>query len=902
MLALEEKVRTVVLLRPELCSSSDEKGPDAEIIARFEESYLEVKARKQIYLTQVDAERFFHYLPPAERKGQVDAVTRGLSTVVVLQHLDGDAIEKTIALVEELSEAHGVGSIYCSQSRWETMRDLEFFFPSLDSLPPERTLALIKADGISRGKVDGRTLEEVVESEAAAAGLFVVARRKMALRDAEAEVVCEDLRGSPEHHGAMAVLMAEPGVVAMCLEGRGAIGKWLLLSGPTNAGTARDRAPTTLRAAWGTDGTSNALHASASAAAAERELRAFFPEGTLQVQRTLCIVKPEALHVLLQIRMDVEAAGFTVLKAKQLVLTEERAREFYRDSAERPHFAALVEAACAGPSCVMVLCRLEAVAVWQQLMGPEAVKDARQQRPGSLRARWGCEGQRNGLHGSASARSAAREVRFFFPELGADPVPEDDEVRDFLFRKSAGASMDLKSFDADSAEAAVDPTLQQLLSRGLLALCQVQPKGLAAVKWLSRWLLENSPNAAPAAGASPFAPPERTRRFVEYGVNEDGMAFAVEEPPPARRKQVIEVDVSDETEALRGADFSTPPHVVFVVGGPGSGKGTQCSRLKEDFNFVHLSTGDLMRDEIAAETYLGTEIYKHMQNGTLVPDTITLRLLKKTMLKHQDTNRFLIDGFPRTLEQAKRFEQEIAEVSFVLYFEASFETMRARIADRAVRAPGRMDDNPKTVERRLKLYEEQTLPVVRYYGPIGRLRQVSAEQGVEEVYAEAKGFFGCRFVYLLGPPGAPMSSIAERLERQYSYASIDFEALLRTYAASEEKDAAKVRQALARGRPVEASIACPLVLAEVYRDMALGVQSFVVSGFPQSLKQLEFLEYRVPCRSRPLLLELSRPDAEDLAASAPGGGAPELALRTAAFFAEEQQRLLAALPGLLRVR
>merc|ERR1719230_2173877 len=101
-----------------------------------------------------------------------------------------------------------------------------------------------------------------------------------------------------------------------------------------------------------------------------------------------------------------------------------------------------------------------------------------------------------------------------------------------------------------------------------------------------------------------------------------------------------------------------------------------------------------MKQEVAAKSYLGTEIFKHMQSGTVVPDQVTLQLLKKTMVKHQDTNRFLLDGFPRSVEQAKRFEQEIAEVAFVLYFEASDETMQERIAARTIAAPGRVDDNP----------------------------------------------------------------------------------------------------------------------------------------------------------------------------------------------------------------
>jgi adenylate kinase family enzyme len=194
-----------------------------------------------------------------------------------------------------------------------------------------------------------------------------------------------------------------------------------------------------------------------------------------------------------------------------------------------------------------------------------------------------------------------------------------------------------------------------------------------------------------------------------------------------------------------------------------------------------------MRQEVAAKTPLGAEIYGHMQQGSLVPDSVTLKLLKKTMVKHQDTNRFLLDGFPRSVEQAKRFEQEIAEFAFGVNFEVSADVMRKRIAGRAAKTPGRVDDNPETVEKRIKVFDEQTVPVVKYYSPIGKLRTVNgekvgedgakAEKDVEEVYAEVKRFFSCRILYLLAPPGAPTGAISERMEANYGYSSIDFMAL-----------------------------------------------------------------------------------------------------------------------------
>jgi adenylate kinase family enzyme/nucleoside diphosphate kinase len=646
------------------------------------------------------------------------------------------------------------------------------------------------------------------------------------------------------------------------------------------------------------------VHCSGSIQAADKELKLIFPENSLQLQRTLCIVKPSAMPSLLQIRMMIQEAGFTVLKEKQTVLTDDRACEFYREFKDQPSFGATIREACSGPCCIMVLCRLQAVSVLKQLMGPPRVDEAVAKRPRSIRAMYGTDGQRNAVHGSATAKAAAREVQYFFPELGGDPVPADGEVRDFLFRKSAKASMDLKSLpDAGSStDFAVDPTLQQLLSKGLMALCQVQPKGLAAVKWLSRWLDENNPNKPCAASSREpkFSPPERTTKFVEHGVNEEGMAFAVEMPAAKPVKPVVEVDVSEEPKIYRKGSRSAP-FVVFVLGGPGCGKGTQCAKLADEFRLVHLSTGELMRIEVEAKTHLGMEISKHMSDGSLVPDSVTVQLLKKVIRGDKESNRFLLDGFPRTLEQAMMFEQEVAEVSFCLFFDASHEAMKERIVARSQSSP-RPDDSPETVENRLKVYEEQSKPIANFYTPIGKMRKCNAERGIEEVYADAKRCFSSRFVYLLGPPASPVVPVAQQLEQKYGYSCVNVPALLQAYSESKEEDAPIVKRCLTTGKPVDPAVVCPLVLKEITKGLHRGASSFVLCDFPQTPKQAQFLEYRLPSVAKPLLLDFSRADAEDLSATMPiECNELEVETRIAKFFGAEMQDTLKALPGLERL-
>lgn len=869
-LALNEKVRTVALLLPELLLT----GKSEELIGKFEEKYLEVKARKQVYLNATDANAFFQFIPSAEKRAAVvESATRGLSEVVVIEHLDGEAIERTKALVEQMEMTE---LIFCSSSAWESARDLEFFFPHLDATPVQRTLALIKADALTKGQIDGKSITDVVEAAAAAAGLYVVGRKSLKPTADQAAVVDKD-------KDAVGVLTQDPGVTALCLEGPGAVGKWLLSCGPANSGVAKERAPSTIRALWGTDGTSNAVHGSPTMEAAEKEIKAFFPEGSLKLERTLCLVKPHAMPDLLAIKAEIGKAGFTVLAEKRTTLTEARAKEFFRDQATKSTFSTMVKEVCSGSCCILVLCRLEAVATLQQLMGPELVATAKETRPRSLRAVFGVDGPRNAVHGSDSAKSAVREVRFFFPQMGADPMPDDDEVRDFLFRKSAVSSMDLKalSVNHESSDYSVDPTMQQLLSQGLMALCQVQPKGLEAVKWLSTWLSDHDPNK-PSVAAEKFTPPERTKRVVEFGVNPEGMPFSVEAPAQPQQKRIVEVDVTGETENNTVVNNTTAPYVVFVVGAPGSDAAAHCAKLAEEYNFIHLSLPDLMKKEVEACTYLGTEIDKANHQGKPVPTEILLPVIKKQLQTHKDTNRFLLEGFPITLDQAKRFEQEVATVSFVLHLSLSAA--------------------PEGQEQATEAFAQQSMPVIDYYKPIGKVRPVDAGQAADAVYAEVKKYFNCRFLYLMGPPGAPVSKVAGRLTEKYGYSSIDLAALLKTYSESSEVDAAKVKQALAKGKPVDASIACPLVLSEIYRDMALGITNFVICGFPQTLLQSTFVEHRIPSVSKPILLDFMRADAADLAAMVPDGtDAQEVELKMSAFFGKETQEMLKALPNLTKI-
>lgn len=192
--------------------------------------------------------------------------------------------------------------------------------------------------------------------------------------------------------------------------------------------------------------------------------------------------------------------------------------------------------------------------------------------------------------------------------------------------------------------------------------------------------------------------------YVDHMIEKVSQEDEKEQELDQRHKEVDEA-IEQQKEEI---DSKEKPRVVFVLGGPGCGKGTQCSKLVETFGFVHLSAGDLLRDERATEgSEHGELIEKHMVDGTIVPVSITCALLKKAMEKAGwEEKRYLIDGFPRNKDNQAGWSEAmdgITEVSDVLYFELDNETMTARIKKRA-ETSGRVDDNEKTIAKRLNTF------------------------------------------------------------------------------------------------------------------------------------------------------------------------------------------------------
>ncbi|KAL6861401.1 hypothetical protein ACP4OV_017101 [Aristida adscensionis] len=195
-------------------------------------------------------------------------------------------------------------------------------------------------------------------------------------------------------------------------------------------------------------------------------------------------------------------------------------------------------------------------------------------------------------------------------------------------------------------------------------------------------------------------------------------------------------------DAIKNHVGSFPPGkkitVVFVIGGPGSGKGTQCAKIVNHFGFTHLSAGDLLRKEAKSDTEQGVMIKNIMHEGKLVPPDIIVRLLLKAMLE-SGNDRFLIDGFPRNEDNRRAYENIIKiEPEFVLFIDCSKEEMERRILNRN---QGRDDDNIDTIRKRFEVFQESTLPVIQYYEKRGKLKRVDGSKSADAVFEDVKAIF-----------------------------------------------------------------------------------------------------------------------------------------------------------------
>lgn len=199
---------------------------------------------------------------------------------------------------------------------------------------------------------------------------------------------------------------------------------------------------------------------------------------------------------------------------------------------------------------------------------------------------------------------------------------------------------------------------------------------------------------------------------------------------------------------------------IILLGAPGAGKGTQAVMIAEEFKVPHISTGDILRRNMKEGTPLGLKAKAFVESGGLVPDDVVIGLVKDRLEQDDCKNGYILDGFPRTIAQAQELDK-VAKIDMAINIDVPFETIIERLGGRRVCVCGetyhismldgkttcekcgkelfiRDDDKPETVKNRLRVYQEQTQPLIDYYRAQGKIVDIVAKGTKEEIFADIK--------------------------------------------------------------------------------------------------------------------------------------------------------------------
>ncbi|KAF9433527.1 hypothetical protein BGZ76_009317 [Entomortierella beljakovae] len=288
------------------------------------------------------------------------------------------------------------------------------------------------------------------------------------------------------------------------------------------------------------------------------------------------------------------------------------------------------------------------------------------------------------------------------------------------------------------------------IRRSLISIPQTSTRRLFSASSIQRAAEGNSSNASPKSGSNWLAITGLTALAATSGyflfspVDESTTVAKKEAPASVTPKATPEKPSTPTVTDASRKEALLKTTVIFVLGGPGAGKGTQCAHLVDDYGFVHLSAGDLLRAEQERPgSQYGELIKSYIKEGKIVPMEVTIALLENAMIASGQT-RFLIDGFPRKMDQALKFEEVVVPSKFTLYFECPEEVMLKRLMKRG-ETSGRSDDNIESIKKRFRTFTDTSYPVIEYYNKSGKVHTVSCVDSPEAVYSKVKVIFNNLF-------------------------------------------------------------------------------------------------------------------------------------------------------------
>jgi len=288
---------------------------------------------------------------------------------------------------------------------------------------------------------------------------------------------------------------------------------------------------------------------------------------------------------------------------------------------------------------------------------------------------------------------------------------------------------------------------------------------------------------------------------------------------------------------------------IALFGPPGAGKGTQSEFLLKQYNLFYISTGDILRKELAEETKLGLEAKSIIAKGGLVSDEIIVQIIEKTIKNNPDANGFLFDGFPRTFVQAYILEGLMIKLGTALDLLISVEVPQEESVKRLLlrgETSGRMDDNEEVIRNRLREYDEKTLPVLNFYKERGNYVSVNGLQSINKVTTDIKKRINevLRGKYLnivlFGYPGSGRGSLGRAIAEKYKLEFISTGTMLDEEIEKGSETGKKVKELYENGRLVPDEIVIRLIEKKI--DQSKNAKGFIFKGYPRTLVQSYILD------------------------------------------------------------
>lgn len=288
---------------------------------------------------------------------------------------------------------------------------------------------------------------------------------------------------------------------------------------------------------------------------------------------------------------------------------------------------------------------------------------------------------------------------------------------------------------------------------------------------------------------------------------------------------------------------------IALFGPPGAGKGTQSKLLLKEYNLTYISTGDILREEIAAGTDLGMQAKEIIEKGGLAPDEIIVQIIEKKIKMNPDSNGILFDGFPRTIVQAYILEGLLLKLNTSLTCMLSLEVPKDELVNRLLeraKVSNRKDDNYEVIQYRLKEYENKTAPVAEFYREKGMYFPIEGVGSVDEIFGTIRSTIeqSLKKVWfnavLLGLPGAGKGTQGEMLAKKYNLVYISTGKMLRQEIAKGTDIGMAAKPYMEAGEIVPDEIAIKLIERKIQKNPS--ANGFIFKGFPRTIVQTYILD------------------------------------------------------------